>query len=98
VHTSTASGRRATGRSQRSAVRNAMSGRQRLSVLVAKMTAVGNRDAVLHPRRAAAAPQMTVHRRRPVGTGSASVVWLTLGALCALVGIATVRRRRPSGP
>jgi putative resolvase len=32
-------GRRATGRSERSGVRNAMSGQQRLSVLVAMMTA-----------------------------------------------------------
>jgi hypothetical protein len=29
-----------------------------------------------------------------VGTGSASAVWLTLGILCALVGITTVRLRR----
>jgi MFS family permease len=29
-----------------------------------------------------------------VGTGSASVVWLTLGVLCGLVGITTARRRR----
>ncbi|MGX9788236.1 MFS transporter [Mycobacterium sp. MMS18-G62] len=29
-----------------------------------------------------------------VGTGSASVVWLTLGTLCGLVGITTARRRR----
>ena len=29
-----------------------------------------------------------------VGTGSASVVWLTLGTLCGLVGVTTVRRRR----
>jgi hypothetical protein len=29
-----------------------------------------------------------------VGTGSASVVWLTLGALCGLVGITTTQRRR----
>jgi hypothetical protein len=29
-----------------------------------------------------------------VGTGSASVVWLTLGALCGLVGISTAQRRR----
>jgi hypothetical protein len=28
-----------------------MSGWQRLSVLVAKMTVLGNQDAVLHPRR-----------------------------------------------
>ena len=33
-----------------------------------------------------------------VGAGSASVVWLRLGALCALVGITSVRRRWPSGP
>jgi adenylate cyclase len=51
VRTCAASVRRATGRSQRSAVRNAMSGWQRLSMLVAKMTALGNQDAVLHPRR-----------------------------------------------
>jgi MFS family permease len=29
-----------------------------------------------------------------VGTGSASVVWLTLGTLCGLIGITTARRRR----
>ena len=29
-----------------------------------------------------------------VGTGSASVVWLTLGVLCGLVGITTAQRRR----
>jgi hypothetical protein len=40
-------------RSERSGVRNAMSGRQCLSVLVAMMTAMDNRDAALHPRRAA---------------------------------------------
>jgi hypothetical protein len=29
-----------------------------------------------------------------VGTGSASAVWLTLGTLCGLVGVTTMRRRR----
>jgi len=42
-------------RSKRSGVRNGMSARQRLSVLVGMMTAMANRDAALHPRRAAAA-------------------------------------------
>ena len=64
MRTCTASGRRATGRPQRSAVRNAMSGWQRLSVLVAKMTVLGNQDAVLHPRRRLRR-QKTVHQRRP---------------------------------
>jgi len=39
---------------------------------------------------------MTIISVGLVGTCSASVVWLTLGTLCALVGITTVRR--PSGP
>ena len=33
-----------------------------------------------------------------VGTGSASVVWLTLGTLCGLVGVTTAQRRRRALP
>lgn len=44
-----------------------MSGQQRLSVLVAMMTAMGNPDDVLHPRRAAAALRVSWGALRRAG-------------------------------